>query len=71
LSPRAGRHPGLLKVAKGIDTMEQQAHVAALGCDVAQGCVLSGPVQADVPLELITGRSRAEPALQLTPPDRG
>ncbi len=50
--------------------MEQQDHVAALGSDSAQRYLLSGPGQADVPLELITGRSRAEPALQLTPPDR-
>jgi EAL domain-containing protein (putative c-di-GMP-specific phosphodiesterase class I) len=34
---------GLLTVAEGIDTTEQQDHAAALGCDIAQDYLLSGP----------------------------
>jgi predicted signal transduction protein with EAL and GGDEF domain len=52
---------GLLTAAEGIETPEQQDHVAALGCDIAQGYLFSRPVHADAALELITGRSCAEP----------
>jgi EAL domain-containing protein (putative c-di-GMP-specific phosphodiesterase class I) len=34
---------GLLTVAEGIETTQQQEHVAALGCDLAQGYLFSRP----------------------------
>jgi diguanylate cyclase (GGDEF)-like protein len=38
---------GLLTVAEGIETAEQSEHVAALGCDLAQGYLFSRPIEAD------------------------
>ena len=58
---------GLLTVAEGVETTAQQDHVASLGCDIAQGYLFSRPVQANVALDLITGRSGAQSGLQLTP----
>ena len=34
---------GLLTVAEGIETTQQSEHVAALGCDLAQGYLFSRP----------------------------
>jgi diguanylate cyclase (GGDEF)-like protein len=38
---------GLLTVAEGIETTQQSDHVAALGCDLAQGYLFSRPIEAD------------------------
>jgi EAL domain-containing protein (putative c-di-GMP-specific phosphodiesterase class I) len=45
---------GLLTIAEGIETAQQQEHVAALGCDLAQGYLFSHPVDADVVLRLVS-----------------
>jgi EAL domain-containing protein (putative c-di-GMP-specific phosphodiesterase class I) len=47
---------GMLTIAEGIETTQQQEHVAALGCDLAQGYLFSHPVGADVVLALVAGR---------------
>jgi diguanylate cyclase (GGDEF)-like protein len=44
---------GLLTIAEGIETTQQSEHVAALGCDLAQGYLFSRPVDADVVLGLV------------------
>jgi EAL domain-containing protein (putative c-di-GMP-specific phosphodiesterase class I) len=44
---------GLLTIAEGIETTQQQEHVAALGCDLAQGYLYSHPVDADVVMDLV------------------
>jgi diguanylate cyclase (GGDEF)-like protein len=44
---------GLLTIAEGIETTQQQEHVAALGCDLAQGYLYSRPVDADVVMDLV------------------
>jgi EAL domain-containing protein (putative c-di-GMP-specific phosphodiesterase class I) len=54
---------GLLTIAEGIETTQQQEHVAALGCDLAQGYLFSHPVDADVVLELM--RAHIWPELEL------
>jgi diguanylate cyclase (GGDEF)-like protein len=46
---------GLLTVAEGIETHDQQTFVTALGCDLGQGYLFSPPVEADEALELLTG----------------
>jgi EAL domain-containing protein (putative c-di-GMP-specific phosphodiesterase class I) len=38
---------GLLTVAEGVETTQQSATVAALGCDIAQGYLFSRPIEAD------------------------
>src|SRR4051794_32813267 len=48
---------GLLTIAEGIETTNQQAHVAALGCDIAQGYLFSRPVDADMVMSLVRGES--------------
>ena len=71
---------GLLTVAEGIETSEQSQHVAALGCDLAQGYLFSRPIEADavgalvaasVVSEIIVPRAlqagRPDPAGELTP----
>jgi diguanylate cyclase (GGDEF)-like protein len=45
---------GLLTIAEGIETTQQQEHVAALGCDLAQGYLYSRPVDAEVVMDLVT-----------------
>jgi EAL domain-containing protein (putative c-di-GMP-specific phosphodiesterase class I) len=45
---------GLLTIAEGIETTQQSEHVAALGCDLAQGYLYSRPVDADVVMELVS-----------------
>jgi diguanylate cyclase (GGDEF)-like protein len=47
---------GLLTIAEGIETTQQQEHVAALGCDLAQGYLFSRPVDADVVMELVASQ---------------
>jgi EAL domain-containing protein (putative c-di-GMP-specific phosphodiesterase class I) len=44
---------GMLTIAEGIETTQQQEHVAALGCDLAQGYLYSRPVDADVVMDLV------------------
>ena len=44
---------GLLTIAEGIETTQQSEHVAALGCDLAQGYLYSRPVDADVVMDLV------------------
>jgi EAL domain-containing protein (putative c-di-GMP-specific phosphodiesterase class I) len=46
---------GLLTVAEGIETHDQQTFVTALGCDLGQGYLFSRPVGAEAALELLTG----------------
>jgi EAL domain-containing protein (putative c-di-GMP-specific phosphodiesterase class I) len=46
---------GLLTVAEGIETHDQQTFVTALGCDLGQGYLFSRPVGADEALALLTG----------------
>jgi diguanylate cyclase (GGDEF)-like protein len=71
---------GLLTVAEGIETSEQSRHVAALGCDLAQGYLFSRPIEADavtalvaasVVSEVVVPRAleagRPAPAGELTP----
>jgi diguanylate cyclase (GGDEF)-like protein len=47
---------GLLTIAEGIETTQQSEHVAALGCDLAQGYLYSRPVDADVVMELVSSQ---------------
>ncbi len=49
---------GLLTVAEGIETHDQQTIVTALGCDLGQGYLFSRPVDAEAALELLTGTTR-------------
>jgi EAL domain-containing protein (putative c-di-GMP-specific phosphodiesterase class I) len=53
---------GLLTIAEGIETTQQQEHVAALGCDLAQGYLFSHPVDADVVLGLVSTIGAAVPS---------
>ena len=41
------RNLGLRSVAEGVEDEETARHLAALGCDVAQGYLFSEPVAAD------------------------
>jgi EAL domain-containing protein (putative c-di-GMP-specific phosphodiesterase class I) len=45
---------GLLTVAEGVETTDQQDHVAELGCDLAQGYLFSRPVDAETVMALMT-----------------
>ena len=58
---------GLLTVAEGIETVQQQEHVAALGCDLAQGYLFSRPVDAEAVMSLI---AMVSPAGGEVPGDR-
>jgi diguanylate cyclase (GGDEF)-like protein len=51
---------GLLTIAEGIETTQQSEHVAALGCDLAQGYLYSRPVDADVVMELVSSQVWAD-----------
>jgi diguanylate cyclase (GGDEF)-like protein len=53
---------GLLTVAEGIETHDQQTFVTALGCDLGQGYLFSRPVDAESALELLTGEIGPGPA---------
>ena len=48
-----GRHLGLTTVAEGIETDEQRALLATLGCDVGQGFLLGRPMSAVAATELV------------------
>src|SRR3954467_4172128 len=61
---------GLLTVAEGIETTQQQEHVSALGCDLAQGYLFSRPIEADAVSALVAASVVSEiivprPALAL------
>jgi diguanylate cyclase (GGDEF)-like protein len=49
---------GLLTVAEGIETTQQQEHVASLGCDFAQGYLFSHPVDPETVRSLVVTQSR-------------
>jgi diguanylate cyclase (GGDEF)-like protein len=55
---------GLLTVAEGIETTQQSEHVAALGCDLAQGFLFSRPIEAEAVRALVS--SQAWPDAELT-----
>jgi EAL domain-containing protein (putative c-di-GMP-specific phosphodiesterase class I) len=54
---------GLLTVAEGIETHDQQTIVTALGCDIGQGYLFSKPVDAETAFEVLTA-----PAALASPP---
>jgi diguanylate cyclase (GGDEF)-like protein/PAS domain S-box-containing protein len=58
---------GLLTIAEGIETTQQQEHVAALGCDLAQGYLFSRPVDADMVMSLVRGETWEDIPGQETP----
>jgi EAL domain-containing protein (putative c-di-GMP-specific phosphodiesterase class I) len=45
---------GLLTVAEGIETHDQQTIVTALGCDLGQGYLFSVPVDAEAAMAVLT-----------------
>jgi EAL domain-containing protein (putative c-di-GMP-specific phosphodiesterase class I) len=51
---------GLLTVAEGIETHDQQTIVSALGCDLGQGWLFSAALEADVVYELLTTTRAAQ-----------
>ena len=55
---------GLLTVAEGIETHDQQTFVTALGCDLGQGYLFSRPVDADTALGLLTGDAMPSSAVR-------
>lgn len=65
-------HVGASVVAKGVETDEQHARLAALGCTHAQGFLYSAPVAAEDALALIRRAARATraPNFQTRPADR-
>jgi diguanylate cyclase (GGDEF)-like protein len=52
---------GLLTVAEGIETHDQQTIVTALGCDLGQGYLFSVPVDAEAALAVLTAAPLAVP----------
>ena len=58
---------GLLTVAEGIETTQQQQQMAELGCDLAQGYLFHRPVDAETVMALMTG----QPVPDLTQPGGG
>ena len=52
---------GLLTVAEGIETHDQQTIVTALGCDLGQGYLFSVPVDAEAALAVLTAPPLAVP----------
>ncbi|QWZ08359.1 EAL domain-containing protein [Nocardioides panacis] len=63
-----GRAFGLQVCAEGVETPEQHARVIELGCDFAQGYLLSRPVPADRTDELIAGWQPRLPDADPAPP---
>jgi diguanylate cyclase (GGDEF)-like protein len=51
---------GLLTVAEGIETHDQQTFVTALGCDIGQGYLFSRPVDAESALAILTGETGSQ-----------
>jgi len=57
---------GLLTVAEGIETTQQQEHVSALGCDLAQGYLFSRPIDAEAVRALVHEQEEwPKPALRV------
>ena len=56
---------GLLTVAEGIETTQQQEHVSALGCDLAQGYLFSRPIDAEAVRVLVGEQDWPKPALRV------
>lgn len=54
---------GLLTVAEGIETAQQAATVAALGCDIAQGYLFSGAADAATVRGVVAGPGMWPPAV--------
>jgi EAL domain-containing protein (putative c-di-GMP-specific phosphodiesterase class I) len=54
-----GRAFGLQVCAEGVETADQLARVRDLGCDFAQGYLLSRPVPASRSTELVAGWQQA------------
>ena len=52
---------GLLTVAEGIETHDQQTIVTALGCDLGQGYLFSVPVDAEAAFAVLTAAPLAVP----------
>jgi diguanylate cyclase (GGDEF)-like protein len=52
---------GLLTVAEGIETHDQQTIVTALGCDLGQGYLFSVPVDAEAAMAVLTAAPLAIP----------
>jgi diguanylate cyclase (GGDEF)-like protein len=52
---------GLLTVAEGIETHDQQTIVTALGCDLGQGYLFSVPVDAEAAFAVLTATPLAVP----------
>ena len=52
---------GLLTVAEGIETHDQQTIVTALGCDLGQGYLFSVPVDAEAAMAVLTAAPLAVP----------
>jgi EAL domain-containing protein (putative c-di-GMP-specific phosphodiesterase class I) len=50
---------GLLTVAEGIETHDQQTIVTALGCDIGQGWLFSAAVDAETAHAMLTAPSPA------------
>ncbi len=57
-----GRNLGLRVVAEGVETQEVLDELRLLGCDLAQGFLLSRPLPADEVGEWIEERERAQAA---------
>jgi diguanylate cyclase (GGDEF)-like protein len=58
---------GLLTVAEGIETSEQSDHVAALGCDLAQGYLFSRPIEAEAVNALVSASAVSDIIVPRTP----
>jgi diguanylate cyclase (GGDEF)-like protein len=56
---------GLLTVAEGIETTQQQEHVSALGCDLAQGYLFSRPIDAEAVRALVGEQEWPKPQLRV------
>jgi diguanylate cyclase (GGDEF)-like protein len=50
---------GLLTVAEGVESTDQQERVTELGCDLAQGYLFSRPVDAETVMAFMTGQAVA------------
>jgi EAL domain-containing protein (putative c-di-GMP-specific phosphodiesterase class I) len=57
-----GRNLGMRVVAEGVETQEILDELRLLGCDLAQGFLLSRPLPADEVEEWIEARERAQAA---------
>lgn len=55
-----GKSLNLGVVAEGIETEEQRDLLTSIGCDEMQGYLLSGPVPANEPVNLLGDGCRSE-----------